>query len=222
MFLWIAVAAFALTSALAAQQTPSFTPPRILRAELPALPAPTVAGGGEVLIELPIDRNGVPVRPVLLRSTAPYTQMMLDAIMRWAFEPAVEVDVKGEKSQVESSVLVAALYRPPTLLNGPAAGEAPTHITVGSSDVAYPALLVPPLHPPTAFGGALILFEVSLDEAGAIEKVRPVSTDPAFESAARDALMQWTFRPALARGRPAAASAYVLFGFRPPVVSSVR
>lgn len=218
----IALVAFALTSVLAAQQTPSFTPPRILRADLPGLPAPVVAGGGEVLIELLIDRTGVPSKPVLLRSTPPYTQMMLDAIMRWQFEPAFEVDAKGEKTTVESAVLIAAVYRPPTLLNGPTAGESPKHITVASGEAAYPARLVPPVYPPTAFGGAAIFFEVSLDEAGAVRDVRPVATDPAFESAARDALSQWTFRPAAVRGRPVAATAYVLFGFRPPVVSSVR
>ena len=53
-----AIVALAVPSALGAQQPPSFTPPRIVRAEVPALPSPTVVGGGEVLIEVVIDRAG--------------------------------------------------------------------------------------------------------------------------------------------------------------------
>jgi outer membrane biosynthesis protein TonB len=217
-----AALAVVLSPVLAAQLPPAFTPPRILHADAPVPPSPTVAGGGEVLFELLIDRNGTPSRAVLLRSTPPYTQLMLDAIMRWQFEPALATNQKGEETAVDAPVLVAAVYRPPTLGHGPTVGESPTHLTVASGDVVYPADLVPPLYPPKAIGAGAVLFEVSLDEAGVISDARAIATDPAFESAARDALLQWKFRPALVRGRPAAASAYVLFGFRAPVVSSVR
>ncbi len=218
-FLRCAIVALVVPSALGAQQPASYTPPRIVRAEVPALPVATVVGGGEVLIEVVIDGRGLPSRPVLLRSTPPYTQMMLDAIRRWQFVPAVEVDAKGQKTIVEAPVLIAAIYRPPTLHDGPTLGESPTHITTASADVAYPARLIPPRYPVRALGAAAILFEVSLDETGTISDARPLATAPGFETAARDALRQWTFRPALVRGRPAAASAYVLFGFRAPVMS---
>ncbi len=64
-------------------------------AELPPLPAPNVAGGGEVLIEAIVDRRGALTRPVILRATPPYTQLVLDAIAPWQFEPAREIDYKG-------------------------------------------------------------------------------------------------------------------------------
>ena len=69
----------------ASAQAPKFTPPRLLKAELAALPAPTIAGGGEVLIEATVDRTGVLTRPIVLRGTPPYTQMVLDAAVRMAF-----------------------------------------------------------------------------------------------------------------------------------------
>src|SRR5918993_1261592 len=74
------------TSVLA--QPGKFTPPRLLKAELSALPSPMVVGGGEVLVEAIVDRAGRLTRPIVLRGTPPYTQLVLDAIAMWRFEPA--------------------------------------------------------------------------------------------------------------------------------------
>ena len=63
-------------------QSPKFTPPRLLKAELPPMPPPTIAGAGEVLIEAIVDRTGALGRPVILRGTPPYTQMVFDASRR--------------------------------------------------------------------------------------------------------------------------------------------
>ncbi len=217
-----AVVALTLPTALAAQQPSLFTPPRIARSEVPAPPAPTVVGGGEVLIEAIIDRSGLVTRPVLLRSTPPYAQLVLDAVVRWRFMPATLRDPKGIVNTVEAPVLIAAVYRPPAMFNGPTAGEPPRELRVASGDVPYPSALISPGYPPNAVNavGAVVLFEVMLDEGGQIRQAVPIATDPAFEGAAWDALKQWRFRPALVRGRPAPATAYVLFGFRPPVLSS--
>lgn len=217
----VAAMALAASAALDAQPAATFSPPRILRAELPDLPAPNVAGGGEVLIEATIDRNGALTRPVLLRSTPPYTNMVLNAVNRWQFKAARASNGRDPELAVDAPVLIAAVYRPPTLYNGPTLGEAPKDLAVASGDVPYPAALIAPSYPPNALSPAVLLFEVLLDESGRIREALPIATDAGFESAARDALMQWTFRPGLVRGRPAPATAYVLFGFRPPVISSV-
>lgn len=215
----------ALSTDLAAQQRATFFPPQISTAVLPAAPVPTVAGGGEVLIEAIIDRSGAVTRPVLLRSTPPYAQFMLDAVAQWRFLPARAASPGVSEAPVDASVLIAAVYRPPTLFNAATVGDSPKDLAVPSVEVALPAALISPAYPPRAANSVTIstvLFEVLLDETGQMREVRTIATDPAFESAARDALMQWKFRPALFRGRAAAATAYVLFGFRPPVVSSVR
>jgi TonB family protein len=218
----VLVAALALPAALPAQQRPPFSPPRIVFADLPAPPPPMAVGGGEVLVEAIIDRSGTVTRPVLLRSTPPYAQMVLDAIARWRFQPARATGPDGVDASVEAPILIAAVYRPPTLLNGPTIGEPPKDVAVASRDVAYPAGLVTPAYPPNALTATAetLLFEILLDETGGITEVRPIASNPAFESAARDALMQMRFRPGLARGRSAPSTAYVLFGFRPPVVIS--
>jgi hypothetical protein len=217
-----AVVALTLSTPVAAQQPPLFTPPRIARSEVPAPPPPTVVGGGEVLIEATIDRSGAVTRPVLLRSTPPYAQLVLDAVVHWRFMPATLRDPKGVVNTIEAPVLIAAVYRPPAMFNGPTAGEPPRELRAASGDVAYPSALISPAYPPNALNaiGAVVLFEVLLDEAGHIRQAVPIATDPAFEGAAWDALKQWTFRPAVVLGRPAPAAAYVLFGFRPVVLSS--
>jgi TonB family protein len=211
----------ALSPAFAgAQQPAKFTPPRVSSAALPAPPSLNVAGGGEVIIEAIVDRSGAVTRPVLLRSTPPYAQFMLEAVARWRFLPARVASPGSPESPVDSPVLIAAVYRPPTLFNAPTVGESPKDLAVPSVEVPFPAALVPPEYPPLAANSvtvSMVMFEVSLDETGQVRDARTIATDPAFEGAARDALRQWRFRPALFRGRAVAASAYVLFGFRPPV-----
>src|SRR5688572_24036671 len=97
---------------LTAQQRAPFSPARILTVDLPAPPPPTIIGGGEVLVEAIIDRHGTLTRPVLLRSTPPYAQMVLDAVTRWRFQPARGPRADGVLEPVDAPVLIAAVYRP--------------------------------------------------------------------------------------------------------------
>jgi TonB family protein len=217
------VLVLAVSVDLAAQQPATFIPPRILNAALPASPALTVAGGGEVLIEAIVGRSGTVTRPTLLRSTPPYAQLMLDAIARWRFLPARTWSAGTPEMPVDASVLIAAVYRPPAMFLAATVGEVPKDLATPTVEVVFPSSLTSPGYPPNAANSitaSTVLFEVSLDETGRIREARAIAADPGFERAALDALMQWRFRPALFRGRPAMATAYVLFGFRPPVVSS--
>ncbi len=217
-----ALAAVAMSPAVAAQRPAPVTPPRILSVELPALPSPTVAGGGEVVIEATIDANGSVSRPVFLRSTPPYSDMILGAIARWRFRPARAVGEDGTERTVEATVVIAAIYRPPTLFDGPTVGEPPTPLKAGSSSAAVPVTIVPPLYPPLAVTEAVVVYEVLIDEAGQIREARSLVPQPAFDEAAASALRQWKFLPASHRGRPAPTTAYAVFGFRAPVMSGAR
>jgi outer membrane biosynthesis protein TonB len=216
-FLKLAVSLLALTGALSAQQ-PAFSPARLVRGDLPGVAPPNVIGGGEVFIEAIIDRTGALTRPVVLRSTPPFSQMVLGAIGGWRFTPAQAVQPDGPAGPVESSVLIVAMYRPPTLLNAAAAGEPPRDLSNGTSSIAYPVSVVAPPYPPQALMGSVVLFEVLLDELGRIRDARAIGSDPGFDSAARDAVLQWKFRPSSYRGRPAPSTAYVIFGFSSPVI----
>lgn len=214
--------ALALPVDLAAQQPGTFVPPRISSAALPVAPPPHVIAGGEVLIEATIDRSGTVTRPVLLRSTPPYSQLMLDAVVRWRFVPARAPNPEGKDAPVDVPVLFAAVYRPPTFINAPTIGEPPKDLALASREVPAPSALILPVYPPRALHAATValLFEATIDQTGAITDIRAVASDPAFESVARDALMQWKFRPAMFRARLVPANVYVIFGFNPPVLSS--
>jgi hypothetical protein len=198
-------------------QSAKFTPPRLLKARLSELPPPTVAGGGEVLIEAIVDRTGKLTRPMFLRGTAPYVQIVLDAVATWQFEPAREVDYQGLEATVEMPVTILAIYRPPVLMNTPTIGEPPKDLMKPSGDAAMATVTVAPLYPPDTRDGGVALFEIALDEGGRVTETRDVASTRGFESAARAALVQFRFRAGSHRARPVPATTYVLLGFRPPV-----
>ena len=214
----VALATLVLSATTAGfAQTTRFTPPRLVKAELSVLPAPTVVGGGEVLIEATVDRSGALTRPIVLRGTPPYTQLVLDAVSTWRFEPARVVGADGIENTIEMSVAIGAVYRPPVLMNTPTLGEPARDWSKPSGDVAYPLSTEMPDYPPLARDGGVVLLEVGLDEAGGITQARGIGSAGGFESASREALAKWRFRGATYRARPVPSTAYVLFGFRSPV-----
>ena len=209
-----------VATSAAAQTSLSYSPPRLVRGDLPPVAPPNVVGGGQVVIEAIIDRRGTLTRPVIVRSTPPFSNLLLDAIGRWTFKPAEAVRDDNTIGPVDAAVLIAAVYRPPTVVNGPTLGEVPKEVAKASTEVPYPTSLVSPPYPVKALHASVVLFEVLLDERGKMTDVRAIGSEPGFESAARDALMQWTFSPATYRGRPAPAVAYIVFGFAEPVVGT--
>ncbi len=205
-----------VTATAYAQQS-TFRPPRLLTAELSVLPAPTIIGGGEVLIEATVDRRGALRDPIVLRGTPPYTQMVLDALSSWRFEPARVVGRDGIETTVEMPVTIGAIYRPPVLMNAPTIGEPARDWSKPSGDVAYPISIESPNYPPLARDGGVVLLEVTLNESGGITETRGIASTGGFESASREALTRWRFRGGTYRATPVPSTAYVLFGFRPPV-----
>jgi hypothetical protein len=195
-----------------------FTPPVLVSGAPSGLPGPNVVAGGQVLIEATVDTSGALVRPVVLRTTLPFTNMVLDAISRWRFTPAHGPDREGKDQLIESQILVGAAYRPPTLVNGPTLGTPPADVAGASVNAPYPVTTVVPVQPLRVISGGVVLMELSLDEAGAATLVRLVGGDAAFESAARDALSGWRFRGATVDGRQVPSKAYVVMGFPLPVV----
>jgi hypothetical protein len=216
-FVRVALAMLALSVAVPTYaQSPNFTPPRLLKAEVSALPAPITAGGGEVLIEATVDRSGALRQPIILRGTPPYVQIVLDAMSTWRFEPARTVGPDGVESTVAMQVAISGVYRPPVLMNTPTIGEPPRDWSKPSIEVAYPVAVEMPNYPPQVRDGGVVLLEVKVNEAGGVTETRDVASIGGFESASREALAKWRFRGASYRARPVPSTAYVLFGFRAP------
>ena len=197
-----------------------FWPARITQFNLPAETPPNTIAGGEVLIEAFISQEGVITKTTPLRITPPYTQLMLDAVPRWQFQPAMAVNKKGLKERVETSVLIAAIYRSPTLLNGPTVGWPPKDIASASAEVPFPFALISPAYPlktvNVPFGRAL--FEVDVAERGEVRTVLHIAGDAGFEVVSAEALRQWKFRPATFRGKSVSSVAYVFLGLPTPVI----
>ena len=211
------VAALAVSIAGATHaQSPKFTPPRLLKAELPPMPPPTIAGAGEVLIEAIVDRTGALGRPVILRGTPYYTQMVFDAMKTFRFEPARMAGPDGVEAAIEMPITIAGLFRPPVLINTPTIGESPKDWSKPSGDAAYPISMEMPSYPPQVRDGGVVLIEVALNGAGGVTETRGVASIGGFESASREALTKWRFTGASYRARPVPTTAYVLFGFRTP------
>lgn len=201
---------------------PGFHPAKYRDGALPALPPPTVVGGGEVMIELDVTSAGAVRGAKALRTTPPYTAALIDATKTWRFTPA-EVEnenptpAPGEPKwkAVDSTVLVAALFRAPALL-GPTLGDVPRDIGAESDTTPYPYSTTMPLFPPRARDAGIVMIETTIDVRGELTNNRVIRSSPSFDEAALTALRQWRFRPARILGSTTPTLAYVILGFRQP------
>ncbi len=205
------VIALALASLQAIQ--PTYLPASYRSGEIPVQP-PQVPGGGQVLLELTVGNDGKVLKGHTLRSTPPFTELLVDAVRLWKFQPAED---RGD--EVESGVLVAALFRPPTLVS-PAAGEPTKDVTPPSNSIPMPYTMVQPDYPPGAVADGVVLVETIVERDGTVEAARVLRSAAAFDQAATDAVLQWKFRPARRDGQPVPSFAYIIFGFRQPVTPS--
>jgi TonB family protein len=201
----------------------SFQPAQLRSGTIPGAPV-TAIGGGQVVLELSVDRDGRVTAATPLRTTPPYTETLLRAVSDWQFKPA-EDDVPsadtsaGEKStraRVETKVVVAALWLPPSLLV-PTHGEAPRDVAPASAQVAFPLTSIAPAFPPRAYGGGVVMLETRVEITGAPGDIKVVRSTPPFDEVAAAAVRQWRFRPARVRDKNVATLVYILVGFRVPV-----
>ena len=214
-----------MTGWLTLTAAPSFHPAQYRDGSLPSLPPPTVVGGGEVMLELDVTDGGVVRAVKALRTTPPFTDALTAAAKTWRFVPAqVEVESDGAVATpegtrlkaVDSTVLVVAIFRPPTL-NTPTLGELARDVGSESDDTPFPITTVTPSYPLRALAGGLVFIETTIDLNGRATENRVIRSSPPFDEAALDSLRQWLFRPARVRGTGTPTLAYVVFGFRQPV-----
>ena len=198
-----------------------FLPARILQTTLPLQPQ-MVLGGGEVLFEVTVGETGVVREIITLRATPPFTKLAAEAVRTWRFAPASQqVDVKLQPRAIETRVLVAGVFRPPTLYNGPAPGERPKDVGMASSQIPFPTKTTVPMYPAQALFDGIVVVEAAVAATGMVSDAKVVATGAGFERAALDAARQWRFRPAVRDGAPIKTYAYLIFGFRQPIMSRV-
>jgi TonB family protein len=212
---------------LQATAPPPYVAARYVAGALPPVPIRAV-GGGEVWLEVPVTRDGVIPGIKVLRATPPFTEALTTAVNGWRFAPA-EQDVPpvpgappvspAAREHVDATVLVAAVFLPPTL-NAPTLGEAPKDLAAPSSPgTPVPVATTRPSYPPRALMSGVVLVEVRVAPSGDVAEAKVISSAPSFDQPALDAALQWKFRPGRVRGAAVEAFAYIAFGFAQPITS---
>lgn len=194
--------------AIGALQRPA-TPPQYRSGPLPPIPTHAV-GGGEVLLEVLVTHSGSVGGVTVLRSTSPFTDLLSTAVKAWRFRPA------EREAPVESSVLVAGVFRPPAIA-APTLGGAASNIASPGREIPFPTKMITPPYPPTAIDNRAVLVEANIGPSGNVTDAKVVSAASGFDGAALQAARGWVFRPAETDGVPAPSIAYIVFGFRQPL-----
>ena len=209
----VAVGSLAACFAPAATAQAPFEPVRLNVGSPPALPPPTVVASGQEWLRVSVDAGGDVSRIEPVREAPAFSEALRRAVRGWSFAPA---RVEGEA--VESQVLVAAVFRPATLYSLPGLGQPPSGPRVGPGQFSVPVATPAPPYPPRAVGSGLVIVEVEVDRNGGVRAAAVVRSRPGFDTAAVNAARRWRFRPATRDGQPVRSVAYLVFGFREPVV----
>src|SRR5712671_5850910 len=156
---------------LAQASQEAFSPARYQAGTVPAVPV-TALGGGQVLVELAVSREGRVTSVLPLRTTPPFTDLVVGAVRGWRFVSAEE-DVPASAGKpasrmpVPSTVLVAAVFRAPALY-GPTLGDAPRDIASASAETPFPLATTVPQFPPLALSSGIVLVEARVDRDGTV------------------------------------------------------
>jgi TonB family protein len=223
-----AIAASALLLPGTQAQRDVYVPAKLVESALPAAPGDRtpnsgvvggmIAGGGEVLLEVSIEKDGHVSNIERIRVTPPFTDLLVTAIEGWRFMPAVAGSAREPRHPIASRVLVAALYRMPALYGGTTAGEVPKDVARPSNLIPIPREFISPPYPPNARGSGTVLLEVEVGSDGHPMAVRVVRSGGIFDSAAIQAAERWTFSPAQSLdGGSVPSFAYVVMGFLEPI-----
>jgi len=199
-------------------------PARLRSGALPQIPVQAVSAG-EVILEVKVDRTGRVEEITPLRHTPPFTAAVVEAVRGWTFAPAEDAPVPpagtpvppASKRPMDATVLVVAMFRPPSLFGG-TLGEPPANVGRPSGDAPFP--LVPlelPLYPPNALADGVVMLELDVASHGGVSGATVVRSSPAFDKAALGAVSALSFAPGRAHGRQARAFVYVVAAFRQPI-----
>lgn len=179
-------------------------------------------GGGEVLAEITVSRDGAVIGARPLRTTPSFTERIVAVVNDWRFTPAEALVELSEQRPggpltrpIESRVLVAAVFRPPAFFAA-TSGETVSEVANASDDVPFPLSIVRPAHPANLRDAGVVLVEVRVNGSGAVIGAVIKASAPGFDDVALEAARQWRFRPARVGGAFVPSLVYIVFGFPMP------
>jgi hypothetical protein len=215
-----ALVALILSAAVGAALEQRSTSPRLRESHLPAQ-IPQAFGGGEVVLELTVDSRGGVSRIERLRVTPPYADLLANAAAQWRFEPAM-VPIEGRATSVAASVLVVAVFRPPSLYAGPAPGVPAQLLGAPSPRLPRVESIVMPAYPPRATGDGIVLVEIEMSGHAERRSYGIIGPSSGFDTAALDAVRSWRFDAPQAADAPDRLFVYAVVGFRTPLAPGTR
>ena len=188
-------------------------PAKFVSGPVPAQPL-RVTTGGQVILDVHVNADGVVDGMETLRRTPPYTNALRTAVAQWSFDPARQ----GETA-VPARVLVVAVYLPPRLEGEQGPGTPPEDVAEAPPSEPFPIRIEAPSYPARAVGGGTVLLEVVVGADGAVGGATVAAGEPPFSSVALEAVRGWRFRPASLGGTPVAAVIDVVVSFPEPVLA---
>lgn len=197
----------------AAQAGALFVPARLAGGSLPLTPSPNVVAQIEEILQVAVDATGRVTQMTPLRASPLPADPLTPAVGGWQFQAALD-----QGRPVSSRVLVAAIFRPAQIDNSPTLGTPPVDRATPSDEIPFPIATQTPPYPPAAIGEGVVLVEVLVGVDGRAQQLRLATGAGGFDQSALDAARRWSFRPARRNGRSVEAYAYLVFGFRQPVV----
>jgi len=216
----VAAVAFICAASLVAHTGAQANKPTSARlragATAPVAP-PLTVGGGEVILDVTVGKDGTVSKVQPVRGTPPYTQLLTSAVGGWGFDPAKSL-VEDALQVAESHVLVAAVYRPPQVYAAPAPGAETK--TVGELSAQLPSpgpLTMPTAYPPRAVRDGTVVIELELGIGGVVQGAKVMSRPSPFDNAALDTARGWRFGVPRDPTGAEQIFVYAVVGFREPI-----
>ena len=212
VFAGAVLAAVVATRFVAAQADPLAA--RLLSGDVPNAPVQAVSAG-EVLLSVNVSDAGAVGAIDVLRSTPPFTDIVVATVRGWRFAPAEN----GLRKPIASRVLVGATFGSPSL-RVPTVGEPPKDLAPAATALPMPLTTSVPEYPPNARFGGSVMIETLIAPSGRVVGVTAIRSTSPFDEIAMDAARRWMFRPAQGPDQPPNPYAYRIFVFRAPVVGA--
>jgi TonB family protein len=200
------MASVALLAVALLARSDAATPARIVAPHLP----PGTDCGAEVLLHVKLDASGAPEGILGILDVSPFAETLREAVRQWRL-PAPPA---GDSAR---DVLVAGMFRAACLLDLEVL-RPPPPAALAPRVLPYPIQWERPPYPPHALGDAVVVVEVRVGEDGVARAATVASSAPGFDDAAVETARRWRFRPAVRDDRPVPAVAYLVFGFRAPLI----
>jgi hypothetical protein len=171
---------------------------RLLSAVPPVAPLDSLFAGVVVLVVEPNGQGEVQgITPVA--GSPPFLQTSFAAVKKWKFAP----------KQKQSPVSVTMLYRPREIFSRGAGIE--FQVPEGRNGPPLPRLISDPAYPAKSVAEGVVILELSISDAGAVESIATIRDEPSLTPVARRAVGMWKFSPTK-------GTAIVAISFLRPVV----